>query len=196
MQNEVQAISLGTTTEGTHAEVLRGETAKFTILLWNSENISFPIRFKVFQAPNGLTVIITPKELNLNYSKVTTFPTEEGRHYVQTKQGLMKTTPVDLLVKVPKSFDLGEFDVYVNLVAGEITTGVSTLFEKNLKFTVKIITYRPESTTTTIKIEEKPISIEKITDLTTKNIFNPNTIFIALLVIAILFVIWRTYKNE
>lgn len=196
MQGEVQAISLGTTSEGTYAEVLRGETAKFTILLWNSENASFPVRFNIFQIPNGLTVIINPKELKLNYSKVTTFPAERGRHYIDTKQGLMKTTPVDVLVKVPNNFQIGEYDIYINIVAGEITAGVSTLFEKTLKFTVKVISYRPKSTTTTIKIVEEPVTVDKITGMVTRTFFNPYLIFITLLVIVILFVVWRIYKNE
>ncbi|MDI6826319.1 MAG: hypothetical protein QMD36_03975 [Candidatus Aenigmarchaeota archaeon] len=195
LQSSVQAISLGTTTEGTFSEVLRGETAKFTILLWNPENTSFPVKFNVVKAPKGLTVITNPKELKLNCSRVNTFPAEGGRHYVQTKQGLMTTTPIDVLVKVPRTFEPGEYDVYVNLVAGEITTGISTLLEKTLKFTVKVIAYRPELTTTTIKIEEKPIPIEKITGLVIKTFSNPRTIFIALLVIAILFVLWIIYKH-
>ena len=195
MQGEVQAISFGTTSEGTYAEVLRGETGKFTILLWNSENASFPVRFNVFQIPNGLTVIINPRELKLNYSKVTTFPAEGGRHYVQTKQGLMKTTPVDVLVKVPNNFQSGEYDIYINIVAGEITTGVSTLFEKTLKFTVKVISYRPKTTTTTIKIEKEPVAPEKITGMVTRPFFDIRTILIILFIIAILFVFWRIYKN-
>jgi hypothetical protein len=141
-------------------------------------------------------VIINPKELTLDYSKVTTFPAERGRHYVDTKQGLMKTTPVDVLVKVPKTFEPGEYDVYVNIVAGEITSGVSTLFEKTLKFTVKVISYRPKSTTTTIKIEKEPVTADKITGMITRTFFNPYLIFITLLVIVILFVVWRIYKHE
>jgi cell division septal protein FtsQ len=60
---------------------------------------------------------------------------------------------------------------------------------------VKVISYKPEVTTTTVKIEEKPISIEKITGMLTKTFLNVRIIFIALLVIAILFVLWIIYKH-
>jgi hypothetical protein len=194
-QSTAQAISLGTTTEGSYSEVLRDETAKFTILLWNSENISYPVKIRATQVPKGLILTIDPKELMLDYSKVTTFPAERGKHYVDTKQGIMKTTPINVLVKVPKNFDPGTYDVYVNIVAGKTTTGVSTFLEKNLKFTLNVITYRPR-TTTSIKAGETPIGIEKITGAFSGAFSGLYAVLIVLLVIAILFVIWRIFKHE
>jgi len=205
LQVEVQAVNLGTLVKNTRSQVMRGETAKFTILLWNSENSSFPIRLRATQVPEGLSVIINPKEFMMNYSKVDSYSADIGMEYVNTPYGLMKTIPVDVLVKVSNSINLGEYDVYVNLAAGESTGGISTVFDKTFNFNMKVVNYIPATkmTTTTLQKTEEKLTTniidnmkEKITGMFSKVSINPYLIFIASLMIGIFLFCWISYKYE
>lgn len=200
---EVQAISLGTLVKNTRSQVMRGETAKFTILLWNSENYSFPVKLRATQVPEGLLVIITPKEFMMNYSRMDSYSTESKIEYINTQYGLMKTIPVEVLVKTSNSVNLGEYDVYVNLAAGESTTGISTIFEKTFKFKVEVVYYIPSITTTTLRKTEEKITPninesikEKITGMFSKVLVDSHIILIACLMIGIFLVFWTIYKHE
>jgi hypothetical protein len=189
---------------------MRGETAKFTILLWNSGESSFPVKLRATKIPEGLSVIINPKEFIMNFSRVDGYSAESRMEYVNTQYGLMKTIPVDVLVKVSNSVNLGDYDVYVNLAAGESTTGISTIFEKTFKFNVKVVYYIPRATTTTIqKPVEKLTQVEKqltpdvnesikekITGMFSKVPVNSRLLFIVSLMIGIFLVAWTIYKHE
>ena len=200
MQVEVQAVGLGTLTKNIHSQVMRGESVKFTILLWNSENSSFPVKLRATQIPEGLSMIINPKEFMMNFSRVDGYSNENGIEYMNTPYGLMKTVPVDVLVKVSNSIDLGKYDVYVNLAAGGTTTGISTIFEKTFRFDVEVVRYinRPKMTETTI--QKLPILNEnimsKITGMFSKVSINTRLIFIVSLMIGIFLVAWTIYKHE
>ena len=200
MQVEVQAVGLGTLTKNIHSQVMRGESVKFTILLWNSENSSFPVKLRATQIPEGLSMIINPKEFMMNFSRVDGYSTESGIEYMNTPYGLMKTFPVDVLVKTSNSIDLGKYDVYVNLAAGGTTTGISTIFEKTFRFDVEVVRYinRPKMTETTI--QKLPILNEnimsKITGMFSKVSINTRLIFIVSLMIGIFLVAWTIYKHE
>lgn len=198
-QVEVQAIGIGTLVKNTRSEVMRGETTKFTILLWNSENSSYPVKFRATEVPEGISVIIDPKELIMNSSTADSYSTESGMEYINTQYGLMKLTPVDVLVKVSKSINLGEFDVYVNLDAGESKTWISTIYEKTFKFNVKVVNYinTTKKTTNEIqKIDETSNNImEKITGMSSKISINSSVIFIFSLMIGIFLVAWVIYKH-
>jgi len=200
LQVEVQAVGLGTLTKNIHSQVMRGESVKFTILLWNSENSSFPVKLRATQIPEGLSMIINPKEFMMNFSRVDGYSNENGIEYMNTPYGLMKTVPVDVLVKVSNSIDLGKYDVYVNLAAGGTTTGISTIFEKTFRFDVEVVRYinRPKMTETTI--QKLPILNEnimsKITGMFSKVSINTRLIFIVSLMIGIFLVAWTIYKHE
>ncbi|MCX6821487.1 MAG: hypothetical protein NTW30_01785 [Candidatus Aenigmarchaeota archaeon] len=200
MQVEVQAVGLGTLTKNIHSQVMRGESVKFTILLWNSENSSFPVKLRATQIPEGLSVIVNPKGFMMNFSRVDGYSNENGIEYINTPYGLMKTFPVDVLVKTSNSIDLGKYDVYVNLAAGESTTGISTIFEKTFRFDVEVVSYinRPKMTETTI--QNFPILNENIAGKTTgmfsKVSIDTRLIFIVSLMIGIFLVAWTIYKHE
>jgi hypothetical protein len=179
---------------------MRGETAKFTILLWNSENSSFPVKIRAIKVPEGLSVIVNPKEFIINFSRVSGYSTESGAEYVNTQYGLMKTIPVEVLVKASKSANLGKYDFYVNLFAGEPTTGISTVFDKTFRFDVEVVYYNNTSKMTETTIQTLPISNddtkEKITGVFSKISIDTRLIFIASLMIGIFLVAWTIYKHE
>lgn len=125
-------------TEKDHMSVSRGETTEFLIFFWNPEDEPFPVKLKATQVSEELVVIIQPNDFMLNSSLVTGLPAEKGRIYVNTEQGMMMTTPVRILVKVPRTMEPGSYDVVVTATVGSPSEAVSTFLEKNFKFTVDV----------------------------------------------------------
>jgi len=135
----VQAINLGTVLKTNYAEVRRGETTIFTTLFWNTDDSSVPVKITLKQAPLGWIIIIKPDEFTLDQSKPEHPPYEKDVEYINLQDTIIKTTPVEVLVKVPKSVKEGEYKVIVNVNAGKKTEGISVLTERNLKFTVNVL---------------------------------------------------------
>jgi hypothetical protein len=204
LQVEVQAVGLGTLVKNTRSQMMREQTIKFTILLWNPENSSFPVKLRAIQVPEGLSIIISPKEFIMNSSMLDGHSAESENEYVNTPYGLMKTTPVDVLVKTSKSINSGEYNFYVNLAAGNPTTGISPIFDKTIKFDVKVVDYIiTKQAATTVQKTKKETSQsvnetvkEKITGMFSKLSNNTYLIFIVSLMIGIFLVAWTIYKHE
>lgn len=201
LQVEVQAMNLGTLVKNTRSEVMKDDTTKFTILLWNSENSSFPIKLRANQVPKDLTVVINPREFIMNFSIAGDYSSEGGIQYINTPQGLMKTTPVDVLVKVPKGINLGEYEFYVNLDAGGDAGGISTVFQKTFKFNVKVVFYiskipkeKLESNNLLQNINE--IAKERITGMFANVLDSSYMIFSICLIVGVFLFLWRIYKHE
>lgn len=135
----VQAINLGSILKTNYAEVRKGETAMFKALFWNTDDSSLPIELTMKQAPEGWVVIIRPNDFTLNQSKPENPPYEKGVEYMNLQNTIIRTTPVDLFVKVSKSAKQGEHEVIINVNAGKTTGGISILTERNLKFTVNVV---------------------------------------------------------
>jgi len=138
LQIIVHGLSMAAFTENNYASVNRDETAQFFIFFWNPEDEPSPVRLKATQTSEELVVIIKPDDFMLNSSLVTEFPAEKDRNYVNTEQGLMMTTPVKVLVKVPRAMEPGTYDMVVTATAGNPSEAVSTFLEKNFKFTVNV----------------------------------------------------------
>jgi len=193
----VQAAGFGSSQKNTYSQVKKGETAEFTILFWNVKDSSIPINLKVRQVPEDMPVIIRPDEFILNSSKVTEFPAESGKDYVNTQYGLMRTTPVRVLVKVPDDTEEGEYEVLIDAVAGESITGISTLLEKTFKFSVNVtsLTFFERLS----KVPEKLISgISDIGKGITGMFTTPadsRIVLIILIIIGISVVFWIIYKR-
>jgi len=133
LQNTV--LAFGSTQKNTRSEVNPGQTAEFTILLWNVQESSFPIKLRSRQVPDDMSVMLEPEEFILKPSKVT-IPTKRGRDYVNTQYGLMLTTPVKVSVKVGDTVETGEYDVLITATAGKLTTGISALLEKTFRLSI------------------------------------------------------------
>jgi len=201
LQYEVQALSLGTLVKNFHSQVLRGETATFKILLWNSGNSSFPIKIKPVLLSKDLSVIINPKEFIMNASKIYDYSSDNEKEYINTPYGLIETKPIEILVKVSNSAEIGTYDFYINLAAGRTDYEISTIFEKTFKFNIDVISHFNKTTTiTTIqKIEEKSNINETNKDRITgmfSNVSHSYAIFIVALIISIFLICWTMYKYE
>ncbi len=134
----VHSINLSTLRKNKYSRVRIGESTELTVLFWNSEDLSFPIELNVKQVSKNLSVLITPKLFIIEHSLVTQFPAEAGKEYVDTPQGLMKATPVRIIIKPSNNAGLGEYDVYIKATAGSPGAGVTTLLERTFKLTVNV----------------------------------------------------------
>jgi hypothetical protein len=98
-------------------------------------------------------------------------------------------------VKVPKTVELGDYDIVVTATVGNSGIGVAALLEKNFKFTVNVTTPSFFETTTILKttteVTTQPSEGEgqKITGML---VFGKLTNFILLIIsiIVLVFVIW------
>lgn len=138
IQTFVHGISMSSFVEKDLKQVEKGGTTQFDILFWNPSSNPFRIRLRAIEVPEELIVIIIPNDFMLNSSLVTKFPADKGKHYMNTQYGLMETTPVKVIVKVPKMMELKNYDVFVKATAGNPSRGISTLLEKTFKFTVEV----------------------------------------------------------
>jgi len=197
LQIIVYGLTMAAFTEKNSVTVKRGETAQFFIFFWNPEGEPSPIRLKPSEIPEGLVVIITSDDFMLNSSLVTKFPAEKERNYVNTEQGLMMTTPVRVLVKVPRDMELGSYDVVVTATAGSSSEAVSSLLEKKFKFTVNVtsLTFFESLVQTGKDIKSGIIEAGKgITGRATEVYVNLGAVFLILLVIGILVISWAIFK--
>lgn len=205
IQNTVLALVLGSEQKNTYAEVKPSQTAEFTILFWNIEELSFPINLKSRQVPENMLVTIQPEQFVINYSKVTNPSNEKGKEYVNTHYGLMQATPVKILVNVDDSVKSGEYSFYVTATAGKTTTGISVLFEKTYVLTVKVTEQPKPGIIQTISetskylinktIEVVKESPSRITGMVTSTPANNNVILSFLSIISILIIAWFIYKR-
>lgn len=193
LQAKSYALGFEASLENPISSVRRGETAEFTILFWNTQNSSIPIQLRAKSVPDGMSVLILPDHFLLNYSKVTKFPAEKGRIYINTQQGLMKTFPVKILVKVSKKVELGKYNVYIDAIAGKPSTGISTLLEKNFRLTVNVVSFK-EITTSSI-IQERMNVTKSFWRKITGKFTSPSYFPIFLMIVIAIFVFsWIIYK--
>lgn len=193
LQMIAHSLSMAAFTENNHLVVKRGETGEFFILFWNPENESFPVRLKTTQIPEGLAVVVNPNDFMLDPSLVTEFPAEKSRNYINTKQGLMMTTPVKVLVKIPRTMELGSYDVEVTATVGNPSETVSTLLEKKFKFTVNVtsLTFFESLTQTAKDLIPEMSDVEKgITGMFTTANMDLRIVFVILTVMGIFVVVW------
>ena len=191
-QTRSYALGFEASLENPVSSARRGETVEFTILFWNSQDSSIPIQLRAKSVPDGMFVLIFPDYFLLNYSKVTKFPAEKGKIYINTQQGLMKTFPVKVLVKVSKEVELGNYDVYVDAIAGKSSKGISTLLEKNFKLTVNVVSFKE---TTTSSIQEEVNVTKSFWRRITGKFTTPSYLPIFLMIMIAIFVLsWIIYK--
>jgi len=204
LQNTVLALTLGSSQKNTHAEVNPGQTAEFTILFWNIQKSSFPVKLGSRQIPEGMSVILEPEEFILKPSIVTSFPAEKGRDYVSTQYGLMLTKPARVSVKVGESVELGEYSVLISATAGESTSGISALLEKTFKLSVIVELPIPVKVvaewTGGEEIEVEPPEVVKdlinrFTGMITAATANANVVLLFLSIVSILVIAWFIYKR-
>lgn len=199
---------IGVMQENSYIKTVGGKTVKFVVLVWNEVNESLPIEMRLREAPEEFFVYIIPEKLILNFSKAT-FPTEKNAEYISTPYGLMKLTPVDILVNVPPSASSGNHTVLIDMLVGRSSVGISAFMEKTLKFTVEVLplleekkpvqvtekeTNEKDTTSTTNETENFGASSGSLVNELLRTISDPHTLFLLLSFILILLISFFVYK--
>ncbi|MCS7106081.1 MAG: hypothetical protein NZ942_02080 [Candidatus Aenigmarchaeota archaeon] len=187
----VKALSFGSLQKASYAEMEKGETKEFTILLWNLEESPIFINFNI-TSPESFIVLADPKEFYLNKSKIGP-PYEEGE-YVSISLGDVKAFPVKILIKALDSAK-GENEIKVKVRAESLNSGIKLTQEKTFVFKVKILEhFSSEQTEETERTKEEVEEKKEITSRISLPSFNLRLILLALLVILILAVSFLIYK--
>jgi uncharacterized membrane protein len=179
-----QAISMGTVVKKDLINIRNDESAKFTILLWNVEDVSYDVELQVKEAPKDWLVIIQPDKFALNSSV--------GEEYIKlpyTDENV-KAFPVNVYVK-PSNPNPGRYDILVEARAGSPKAGVSFFQERMFKLTVNVTGLQSESETGNVESN----STENFQPLADKlNNQNSNYVLFVLIFVGILVVSWSIYK--
>jgi hypothetical protein len=126
----VQAISLGTLVKKDSVSINPGESAKFTVLFWNVENLEERVEVKVEKTPKDWLVIVEPEEFFLNSSV--------GEEAIALPSGSVRALPVNILVR-PSSFQSGNYTVVLVARAGLPREGISFFQERRFKLNLEIL---------------------------------------------------------
>jgi len=134
----IQAMNFGSVQKNNYANVKEGDSVKFIVLFWNMDNSYFPINLKVKEAPSDWMIFIRPSDFILYQTKPANPPYEDNVEYITLQNNLIKPEVVEVLVKIPESTYSGEYEIIIKAEAGDISSDISILMEKNLKFTVNV----------------------------------------------------------
>ncbi len=188
----VHALSLGTLVDKYYIETNKKNTVEFIVKLWNVEKKPLSISFNVLQNDGKLPIFITPNNFILNYSGYSL--NERGVEYVNSDFGLMKITPVRIIVNIPSSIKYNDYTIMVGVTGGNPTSGVSATLESKFRFVVNVTPYAPRRVTPS---EISTTSKETPQWITGLHIFaseNPYVFPIASAVIVILVISLLIYK--
>jgi len=107
ISSDAYAINLGSVEKNSFAEISDGESAKFTMLFWNSESEPYGVRLLVKDFPKDWTVIIDPDEFMLNKSV--------GEEYINLPYSNenVKAKVVNIFVKPDNFSKPGKYSVTV-----------------------------------------------------------------------------------
>jgi uncharacterized membrane protein len=111
--------------------IKNNESAKFTILFWNIENISYNVDLKVKDAPQDWFVTIQPKKFLLDSST--------GDEYIILPylDKNVRAFAVNVLAK-PENVKPGRYNISIFAIAGSPTDGVSFFQTREFKLTVNV----------------------------------------------------------
>lgn len=127
------AFDLGVLQKAKQAEIpINGEHI-FTVLFWNTDNSSYPVKI-IPREQEDLLIFCNPCEFVLNQSKFG--PPYENAEYVSLPSGDFSTYPVKILVKPRPTARFKEYDVLIDIIAGNFTGGISIVQKKTLSFKV------------------------------------------------------------
>lgn len=115
LADAVYAINLGSAVKNNFAEIPITESAKFTLLFWNTENETYTMRLSATDYPDEWTIIIDPEEFPLNRST--------GEEYISLpySEENVKAKVVNVFVKPDEKSPDGRYSVMVE--ADAIETG-------------------------------------------------------------------------
>lgn len=178
----VKAINLGGVVKNERLKISPGESGKFALILWNSEEESYLVELDVKQKPDDWLVFIRPYKFLLNSSV--------GDEYIILPNSgqSVKASLVDVFVK-PDAGSSGSHDVIISAKAVLPQEGITFLPEIQLKLTADVGEASIEQGEDVEEIESESKSLsEELIERTPTNFFYP-LIIICILVIS--FIIYR-----
>jgi len=184
LASEVYAINLGSVVKNDFVKINHDESAKFTILLWNSENEPYDLKLEVKDAPKNWLVIIDPDVISISK--------ETGNEFISLMNDKVKATSVNVFVKPSNNEVSGKYFVKVSAIPLISFTELSILPERVFKFTIDL----EGSIENGVKDGVSSETIEdfsKTEDKSTKT-YNKNYTFYFIPIIFILLVSFVLYK--
>jgi len=189
LSQRAYAINLGSLVKSDFAQISIGESAKFKILFWNSEEDSYEMRLSVKNYPEGWTVIIDPDEFILNRSV--------GEEYISLPymNDNIRAKVVNIFIKPDEKSLTGNYSIAIESYAITNFEGVLSVLPKNsfqLKVSLKGIETQENNDIPLEVSEEKDIEVFEHVNDTQQNKSITYMFFIIIVVIASL-VVYKKY---
>jgi len=159
---------MGTVVKKDTLSIKDGESAKFTILFWNVENVSYKAVLDVKESPKDWTVVIQPREFILDSST--------GEEYIKLPymEKSVRALPINVFVK-PENAEAGEYHVFVNVRAGLPGETLSFFQERQFDLTINLEgsgqKQETENRTSTSVDKEKTFTGESVLQISFNYIF-------------------------
>jgi uncharacterized membrane protein len=135
MADVVYAINLGSAVKNNFAEIPISESAKFTLLFWNTESETYVLKLSAVDYPEGWTIIIDPEEFLLNKST--------GEEYISLPYSdeNVKAKVVNVFVKPDEKSNDGRYYVVVEADAretGDAQGAITVVPIRSFRFEVEL----------------------------------------------------------
>lgn len=98
------ALSMGSLVKENNIKINENETARFDILFWNANSEPYEVELIKKYVPENITIIISPDKFSLDKS--------DGSEYIYLSSGLVKATPVSVVVIPEKSVN-GKYNITI-----------------------------------------------------------------------------------
>jgi uncharacterized membrane protein len=127
----VYATSMGSVVKNDYSKIKVDESAKFTVLFWNTANESYKLELNA-ELPKDWIIIFEPNDFILNETT--------GKELIKLpyENDYKKATPIDILVKPPSSIKPGKYKIIVKAISILPQKGISFSQERSFNFLVEI----------------------------------------------------------
>jgi len=200
LPTKIYAINLGSVVKNNFVEITNTESAKFTMIFWNTGNESYNIRLSAEDAPKDWTILTDPAEFILNKSI--------GEEYIALPylNENVKAKVVNIFVKPIENSKPGNYSVVIKAETGLAQNEINDMniiperlfkFEINLKGFVESNYDDVEKTEISgkyidFKNESKVESVSENYNSTDKNFLY---FFVVLIIILASIMIYKKYNR-